>query len=171
MTSPDVTPSGLPANSALAARFDLIRQPSGRLQLTTETGEIHTDVVPVRAFPLAAPGEGISLVSTDGHELAWITDVRTLPPAARALLEHELAQRDFVPEVTRLVSVSTFATPSVWTVETDRGPTSFILKGEEDIRRLGDGALLITASQGVHFRVRDMRELDRGSRKLLERFL
>ncbi len=154
-----------------SSSFELARLSSGRLQLTDAAGQTHTGVVPVRAFPLAAPQEGISLVSSEGHELAWIDRIDALPPDKRTLVEDELALRDFVPEVTRIVSVSTFATPSIWTVETDRGETTFILKGEEDIRRLGDGELLIAGSQGVQYRVRDMRALDRGSRKLLERFL
>ena len=107
----------------------------------------------------------------EGHELAWIEQLQALPPAMRTLLEEELALRDFVPEISRLQSVSTFGTPSVWTVETDRGVTSFLLKGEEDIRRLGRNALLIAGSEGVQYSVRDMTALDRASRKLLERFL
>ena len=154
-----------------AASFDLVRQPSGRLLLTAADGQVCDGVTPVRAFPLAAPDEGVSLVSTDGHELAWIASLSSLPQALQDLLREELALRDFNPAITRLVSVSTFATPSIWRVETDRGPTSFVLKGEEDIRRLGAGALLIAGGQGVQYSVPDMGALDRGSRKLLERFL
>jgi Domain of unknown function (DUF1854) len=154
-----------------AAQFDLVRAPSGRLLLTDAEARTHDGVVPVRAFPLAAPDEGLSLVSADGHELGWIEDIAALPAALQQLLQEELALRDFVPEITRLVSVSTFGTPSVWTVETDRGPTSFVLKGEEDIRRLSASALLIAGGQGVQYGVRDMGALDRASRKLLERFL
>jgi hypothetical protein len=43
-----------------------------------------------------------------------------------------------VPKIRRLKSVSSFATSSQWTVETDRGETTLVLKGEEDIRRLGE---------------------------------
>ena len=68
-------------------------------------------------------------------------------------------------------AVSTFSTPSTWTVETDRGPTQFVLKGEEDIRRVGRAMLLIADSQGLQFVVRDLAALDRHSRRLLERFL
>ena len=99
----------------------------------------------------------------EGHELAWIEHLQALPLAMRTLLEEELALRDFVPEISRLQSVSTFGTPSIWTVETDRG--------EEDIRRLGRNSLLIAGSEGVQYSVRDMTALDRASRKLLERFL
>ena len=46
-----------------------------------------------------------------------------------------------------------------------------MLKGEEDIRRLGRAALLIASGHGIQFLVRDMGALDRHSRRLLERFL
>ena len=116
-------------------------------------------------------GHGAHCGAYECHELAWIEQLQAVPPAMRTLLEEELALRDFVPEISRLQSVSTFGTPSVWAVETDRGVTSFILKGEEDIRRLGRNALLIASSEGVQYSVRDMSALDRASRKLLERFL
>jgi len=151
--------------------LSLQRTPSGRLVFTDTDGQSHAGVVRVRAFPIAAPDQGISLVNAEGHEVVWIDDLRTVAPAARALLQEELALRDFVPEITRLKSVSSFGTPSVWTVETDRGETSFILKGEEDIRRLARTGLLIAGSQGVQYSVRDMTALDRASRRLLERFL
>jgi hypothetical protein len=163
----NATDASAPARSL----FELAKDIAGQLVLTQANGETRVGIVPVRAFPLAAPQEGISLVSTEGRELVWIEHIDQLSPVNRALLEEDLALRDFVPEISRLRNVSTFATPSVWTVETDRGETSFILKGEEDIRRLGRNALLIAGSEGVQYSVRDMTALDRGSRKLLERFL
>jgi hypothetical protein len=83
----------------------------------------------------------------------------------------EIAQRDFIPVIDKLISVSTFATPSTWQVRTDRGLTSFVLKGEEDIRRLRGTGLLITDSHGVTYRIEDMRVMDRHTRRLLDRFL
>ena len=128
-------------------------------------------VSPVRAFPLTAPDAGVSLVGTDGRERRWIDRIDALGATARALLEEELAARDFAPTLKRLVGVSSFGVPSTWRVETDRGDTRFVLKAEEDIRRLEGGALLITSAHGVQFRVADTQALDRASRKLLERFL
>ena len=158
-------------NFTLSHDFQLKRQLSGQLQFTDAHGEVHEGVTPVRAFPLAAPDDGISLVSLEGHELAWIERLADVPASARMLLHEELALRDFVPEIRRLVSVSSFGTPSVWTVETDRGNTAFVLKGEEDIRRLKDSALMIASGEGVQYRIADMTALDRPSRRLLERFL
>ena len=149
----------------------LTRDPHGRLVLRLPDGSEHVGVQPVRAFPLSDPAGALSLVGADGRECAWITDPASLPEASRALLAEELARRDFAPRIERLVEVSTFSTPSTWTVETDRGATTLVLKGEEDIRRLGDGALLVTDSHGIGYRIADPRALDRRSRRLLERFL
>ena len=89
----------------------------------------------------------------------------------RKLVEADLAAREFMPEIKRIHEVSSFATPSTWSVETDRGKTAFILKGEEYIRRLKPPSLLIMDSQGIHFLIRDRSALDHHSRKILDRFL
>lgn len=151
--------------------FQLERDAFGRLVLIDAAGQRHDGVVPVRAFPLSAPGEGLSLVGSEGRELLWIDRVAELPEAWRTLLSEDLAARDFAPTLRRLHKVSSFGVPSTWTVSTDRGETSFVLKAEEDIRRLEGGALLIASAHGVQFRIPDTKALDRGSRKLLERFL
>jgi hypothetical protein len=98
-----------------------------------------------------------------------------LPDHEHRLIEEELARRDFIPVIQRIVSVSSFATPSTWRIETDRGPTELVLKSEDDIRRLattmGPGALLIADSQGLHYLIRDRKALDAHSQKILKRFL
>ncbi|MEN3366903.1 MAG: hypothetical protein V7606_4177 [Burkholderiales bacterium] len=152
--------------------FHLQRNSFGRLVYSSaDDAETHEGVVPVRAFPIAAPDTGIALVSTDGRELVWIDRLNDLPEAARMLIEEELTNREFLPEIRRIVHVSTFASPSTWDVETDRGVASFVLKGEEDIRRVTQSTLLIADAHGVQYLVRDIQGLDRGSRKLLDRFL
>ncbi len=151
--------------------WQLERNAFGRLVLTDASGERHENVVPVRAFPIAAPEDGLSLLSQDGHEVAWVDRLGDLPPTVREMVETELGSREFVPEIRRLISVSTFATPSTWTVETDRGETQFILRGEEDIRRLAGSTMLIADSHGIQFLIRDPQALDRHSRRLLDRFL
>lgn len=153
-----------------ASGFRLARNAFGRLVLTDAEGREHVGVTPVRAFPIAAPQEGLSLVGPDGHELAWVARMDALTPAARALVEEELAAREFMPRIEQLLSVSTFTVPSTWRVRTDRGAAQFVLKAEEDIRRLAGGLLLITSADGVQF-LADRFALDKASKKLLERFL
>jgi len=154
------------------SHFELKRNAFGRLVYRAAgEHESHEGVVPVRAFPIAAPEEGLALVSTDGRELCWIETLAELPADSRHLIEEELASREFLPEIRRIVEVSSFATPSTWRVETDRGDAQFVLKGEEDIRRIGEARLLIADSHGIQFLIRDVGALDKASRKLLDRFL
>jgi len=151
--------------------FNLRRDSFGKLVLTNAEGEEFVGVAPVRSFPVQAPTRGISLVREGGKEVAWIEDLAEVSPEVRALVTEELEGREFMPEILSIKGVSSFATPSTWTVKTDRGDTEFVLKGEEDIRRLGAYSLLIADSHGIHFLIRDMFAIDKGSRKILDRFL
>lgn len=151
--------------------FQITRNAFGHLVLTTLTGAVHENVVPVRAFPIAAPDEGVSLVGPEGAELAWIDRLDQLDSPSRTLIEQELSLREFVPVIARLKQVSTFATPSTWRVDTDRGEATFVLRGEEDIRHLGRNALLIADSHGIQYLIADLLALDKASRRLLDRFL
>ena len=154
-----------------AIDYQLQRDAFGRLQLTKHDSERFDNVVPVRAFPIAAPEEGIALVDPHGYELAWIDRLADLPADLRELVAAELASREFMPVIERIFDVSSFATPSTWHVQTNHGETRLILKGEEDIRRLVSPALLIADSNGIHYLIRDRYALDAHSRKILDRFL
>ncbi len=158
--------------SAMAsATFGLARNPFGRLVLTTLDGTVYEGVVPVRAFPIQSPEAGIALVHTDGHEVAWLDALAQAPQAVQQLIREELAAREFMPEITNIVSVTSFSTPCTWQVQTDRGDTRFVLRGDEDIRRVGATLLLITDSHGIQFLIRDPAQLSKDSRKILDRFL
>ena len=138
--------------------------------MLTANGETHEGVTPVRAFPIQTPEEGIALVSTDGREVAWVERLVDLPQQVRDLITNELAGREFVPVVDRIIGVSSFSTPCTWTVAPDRGETNFVLRVEEDIRRVGE-SLLVTDNHGINFLIRNPRKLDKHSRKILDRFL
>ncbi len=91
--------------------FQLHCDDFGRLVLTDAEGQRHEGVAPVRAFPIAAPDEGLSLINFEGHEVGWVDRVADLPPAIRDIVEADLRSREFVPEVERIVSVSSFRLP------------------------------------------------------------
>jgi hypothetical protein len=57
-------------------------------------------------------------------------------------------------------------------VHTDRGDTQFVLRGDEDIRRIGtNGSLLVSDSHGIQYLIRNHVALDAHSKKILDRFL
>jgi hypothetical protein len=151
--------------------FGLQRDAFGRLVLTDANGTVHEGVSPVRAFPIQAPDEGLALVNIDGKEVVWIERLEDLPAQVAALVREELGGREFMPEIARILDVSSYATPCTWTVETSRGNTEFVLRGEEDIRRIGTESLLVSDTHGIHFLIRNQSTLDKHSKKILDRFL
>lgn len=158
--------------SPTTAPFALVRSPFGKLVLTNANGERFEGVVPVRAFPVQSPDHGIAMVDLQGHEVAWIDALGALPEPAQALVRAELATREFMPVIQSIVCVTSYSTPCTWQVHTDRGNTEFVLRGDEDIRRIGaDGALLVADSHGIQFLIRDHGALDANSRRILDRFL
>ncbi len=153
------------------SHFQLTRDPFGRLVLTNPEGEVYEGVVPVRAYPIQAPQDGVALVATDGHEVGWLDRLADAPPSVQVLIQEALDTREFMPEIQDIVSVTSFSTPCTWTVKTDRGDTRFVLRGDEDIRRVGPTVLLVTDSHGIQFKIRDLSLLSKESRRIMDRFL
>ena len=156
---------------AASTDFQLRRDSFGKLVLTATDGTEHRNVAPVRAFPIQSPDRGIALVLGDGKEVGWIDELALLPEQQRELVQEQLDGREFMPEISHIAGVSSYATPCTWQVMTDRGETAFTLKGEEDIRRIGEASLLIADNHGIHFLIRNMYTIDKHSRKILDRFL
>lgn len=142
----------------------------GRLMLT-RPGCAACEVIPVRAFPIQTPDEAIALVDVFGHEKVWIERLGDLPEALRTRVDAALAGRDFMPVIESISAISGVATPSDWTVQTDRGTCTLRLRSEQDIRRLPDKRLLVSDADGLCFLIRDPAELDRASRRMLDHFL
>lgn len=153
------------------SKFELQRNSFGKLILTSEDGDVFEGVSPVRAFPIQSPLMSISIVQGDGREVAWIDQLSDLSDDTRTLVLEELEGREFMPEIQQILDVTSFALPCTWKVLTDRGETEFVLKGDEDIRRIGSMSLLITDNHGIQFLIRDMFAIDKHSRKILDRFL
>jgi len=151
--------------------FDLQRDAFGRWVMHMPDGTQYVPVTALRAYPVSAPDEGVALMDAEGHEIFWINDLKQLSEPLQLQVLQALNEREFLPEILQLTHVSSFATPSTWSVRTDRGNTQFMLKGEEDIRRLTGTVLLINDANGVQFMIRDLAAMDKHSRKLLDRFL
>jgi hypothetical protein len=152
--------------------FALERDAFGKLILTTFSGQRCVGVLPVRAFPIQSPDDGISIVTAEGEELAWIDKLSDVAEPFQTLIREELATREFMPVISEIVGVTSFSTPCTWKVTTDRGVTEFVLRGDEDIRRIGtDGCLLIADAHGIQYLVKDQFALNTHSKKILDRFL
>jgi Domain of unknown function (DUF1854) len=153
------------------ADFSLEHDAFGRLVLTMPDGQRHVGVHPVRGFPISDPRRGLAVCSADGRELVWVGELDQLSPGMLTALEAELAEREFLPIIKRIYRVSLQTNPCEWEVETDRGPTKFLLKSEDDVRRLEGNRALVTDAHGVRYLIPNSETLDRHSRRVLERYL
>lgn len=160
-----------PRSPSVVGEFQLHHDAWGRLALVDELGRKFTSVEPIRAFPISDPGHFICLCDAEGRELLCIDDLAALPDATRELLEKDLARREFVPVVKRILTVSSGSEPSQWEIDTDRGRTHLVLKNSEDVRRLGDKRAVIRDDQGIRYLVPDWTRLDAYSRRIMERYL
>ncbi len=160
------------ASELLAGRgFELLRDALGRLAVVDADGRRYDNVEVYRAFPISAEDGWISICDAEGHEILWIREWQALSPAQRTILKEELSRREFVPVIERILRVDADADPSEWEVETDRGPVSFLLDSEDDVRRLPDSAALVLDTHGIRYLIPDTRQLDAASRRILERYL
>jgi hypothetical protein len=151
--------------------MDLQRDPWEQLVLTDSDGRQHVGVEVVRAFPISDPSRAISLCDAEGHEILCIEDLGSLPPEIRQLLEEELARREFVPIIRRIVAVSADAEPCEWHVETDRGATTFTLDSEDEVHLLDLHQVTVVDTHGIRYLIPDIRRLDAASRRILDRYI
>jgi uncharacterized protein DUF1854 len=150
--------------------FTLERNAAGRLVLTRAKGDAYVGVEPVRTFPISDPDRLISLVDSHARELLCIGDLAELPAETANLVRQELADRDFLPRIERIVRVKHHKEPHEWEVITDRGPVEFLFR-DDDIRRLSPTRAILVDMHGVRFYVPDSRQLDAKSRRILSQYL
>jgi hypothetical protein len=169
-----MTTQGFSANghgdtaSQRSHNFALSRDAWGQLILIDAEGARHLYVVLVPMYPISDAGHWISFVGSDGHEIVCVEDPKELPADVRTVLEEELSRREFVPIIERVTWVSGNSEPCEWRVETDRGPTQFVLKSEEDVRRIGPHQILIVDANGIRYQIPDLRKADAKTRRVVE---
>jgi hypothetical protein len=148
--------------------FTLERDQWGQLVFIAHDGRRHTSVAPTPLFPLSEPEHWVSIRNADGTELACVEDPNSLPTESQRLLKEEMARREFVPIIERIVRVSGNSEPCEWQVETDRGPTRFVLESEDDVRRIGEHQILIVDAHGTRYHIPDINAVDAKSRRIVE---
>ena len=140
----------------------------GNLAASDDKSLRFDDVRPVRLFPLSKPSQWISLVDSQGKEILCIDDPSELTGDNQRILLEELEKREFVPILKRVIWVSGNSEPCEWKVETDRGTSSFVLKDENDVRKLGENGVLVVDSFGIRYFIPNRDSLDAFSRRIIE---
>lgn len=167
-TPDESSPPGCPAPPS---GFSLTRDEWERLVLTLDDGTKHSGVQVVRGFPLSDPDRSISVLDAAGRELLYFDSLSDLPELCQTVAREELARREFLPVITRVLNDPPDSEPTEWVVETDRGRTTFVLESEDDVHRNDRNQVTIVDSNGIRYLIPDPRRLDRASRRVLDRFL
>ena len=168
MTSPPLPTSPVAHTTPGVPEWQLVRGSHGRLDFVAADGQRHVDVDVLRGFPVSAPAGPVAIVAADGSELAWVDHLIALDPSLRTLLEQALSQREFLPVIERIETVSD-GEPTEWSVITDRGPRRFTVAHIDDIVYETTGGAFITDSVGMRYHIATVSQLDTRSRRLLDR--
>jgi hypothetical protein len=142
-----------------------------RLILILKSGERYVGAEPIRAFPLSDPSRAISICDSEGREIVYLDSIEQAPADLQPIIERELAQREFVPRILRIMNHPTDAEPAQWRVETDRGVTAFHVDSTDAVRRQVPHQISIVDSLGIRYLIPDTTKLDEDSRRVLDRFL
>jgi hypothetical protein len=148
--------------------WQLDRRGDGGLDFVAADGTRHEDVDIRRGFPFSAPREGVAVISAAGHELAWIDSLDSAEPPLQSLIERVLDEREFMPIINRIQSVSE-GRPAEWSVVTDRGVRRFTIAHPDDVSRQADGSMILTDTDGIRYRIPVTSARDVRNRRLLDR--
>ena len=157
------------SDTATNSAPDVDLDDAGDLVLQTDDGP--TVVRAARAFPWSHPDRFIALRDDEGNELATIDDLAGLPARSRGAVEAWLQRHTFVPKVLRVAEVREVNAAWLFRFDTDRGEVTVLLKEREDLRFLTDGRILLRDPDGQTYELPPPDELDRDSRRELERIV
>lgn len=157
--------------SVNSSSIELRLSDQSALTLVLADGAEHHDVQTIRCFPLTDPDRWLSICDGHGHELACIVEPSQLSETSRSALAAYRKQLEFQPIVERIHRIEHGPNAVTWTVDTDRGAHTIVVKSDDDVRRLADRQVQIIDTHGIRFRIPDAARLDAASRHLLERYL
>ena len=140
----------------------------GRLRMREGEGEWR-EVGVVRLFPLSDPQRWLAVLDAEQADIGVLCDLDGLGPQQRELIEDELRRRYLTPVVKAITAVRHRGDVTEWSVETDRGPTTIVIRNvREKVKEPLPGHLMIEDAQDNRFEIPDTSALDPASRKLLD---
>lgn len=121
-----------------------------------------------RMFPITGLDRYISLIDSDGKEIAIIRDINNLIPESKKVVEDCLREYYMIPHITKFIKMREKFSIWMWTVETDRGVCTFEIRNHlTAIKPLYDGRVLIKDANDNRYEIPDIKKLDKRSRRML----
>jgi len=136
------------------------------VNLTLQDGRVFEKLEPRRLFPVSRIDEYITLLNTDGAEVAVIRSIKDITKEAKEVIEYSLNDYYLVPHILRIISITEKNGKIHWTVETDRGYKEFDVRNRNhDVRVYSDGRVRVRDSDDNRYIISDYRKLDKHSRR------
>ena len=133
-----------------------------------ENGERYEKLEPRRLFPVSSLETYITLLNSDGEEIAIIKALSDIPEEARKIIRASLNDYYLVPKITRIIAVTEKYGTLRWEVETDRGVKSFDIRNRNhDIKVQKSGAVRVRDADDNRYVIDDYKLLDAHSRAQL----
>ena len=138
------------------------------VELVLADGRSFPELEPRRLFPVSAADKYITLLDTEGVEIAQIRDLCDLNGESRSVINNSLADYYLVPIITKILDVTEKFGTLRWTVETDRGVKSFEIRNRNhDIKVYSDGRVRVRDSDDNRYTIPNYKALDSRSRALM----
>ncbi len=132
------------------------------------TGEKFTELELHRMFPITGLDKYISLLDSEGNEIAVIRNINDLMPESKAVVENCLKEYYMMPRITRFIRMSEKFKIWMWTAETDKGVCTFEIRNHlTAIKPLYDGRVLIKDANDNRYEIPDYNKLDKKSLKMI----
>lgn len=136
--------------------------------LKTADGRVFERLEPRRLFPVSRADIYITLLDTEGVEVALIRALTDIDSESREVVETSLDDYYLVPHITRIISTGEKYGTLRWTVETDRGIKNFDIRNRNhDIKMFKDGKVRVRDSDDNRYVIDDYMKLDAHSKARL----
>ena len=138
------------------------------VDLRTSTGETYSMLEPRRLFPVTKSEEYITLLDSDGEEVAIIRSLRDLDADSAQIIRNSLDDYYLVPKIIKIYSIADKNGKVHWEVLTDRGYKEFDIKNRNSDVKVGkDGRVRVRDSDDNRYTIDDYKTLDKHSRRQL----
>ena len=136
--------------------------------LTMKNGTVYEKLEPRRLFPISRANTYITLLNSEGVEVAIIKSLNDLDSDSLDTINYSLSDYYLVPHITRILSITEKYGTLHFCVETDRGTKEFDIRNRNhDVKVYSDGRVRVRDSDDNRYVISDYRTLDKHSKNLL----
>ena len=138
------------------------------VNLKLSDGTLFEALEPRRLFPVSNGNNYITLLNSEGVEVAVIRSLSDLDKDSLDVINYSLDDYYLVPHILRIYSITDKNGKIHWIVETDRGYKEFDIRSRNsDVKVYSDGRIRVRDSDDNRYLVTDYKKLDKHSRTQL----